>query len=150
MQRHASFAFLMAFVIGWSSVAFAVQKPIHQQMMNKASFVQANTVSAEVPHAMNMQDQKHSMQMSDCHQASAQSQQHTTSHCPPDLQQMNNMSQCGDCALWHCQSISSSLEMHSTHFQLPMFSTFSEQPNVMYSAKYLQGYKLKLLRPPKS
>ena len=51
LQRHASFAFLMAFVIGWSSVAFAMQKPIHQQMMNKTSFLQANTVSAEVLHA---------------------------------------------------------------------------------------------------
>jgi uncharacterized membrane protein len=188
MRRYTSFAFLMALVIGWSSVAFAVQKPIHLLMMSQASaqskapqlrnaqadnaqatVSQMDTVAAHsVPHgavakhdsaapqAMAQQASSGSaasnMQMQDCHQGktSLQPVAQASEHCQTNPAPMGSNMQCADCALWHCQIASVSLEMHAVQFSLPELKLASEQPNITYTAQYLPGHWQELLRPPKA
>ena len=146
MQRHAGFAFLMAFVIGWSSVALAAQKPAHQLMMASASAQhQQHSAHQAVQHDAS------NMQMSDCHQPGAKIKAgQASAHCASDMQRMDGAAQCADCALWHCQAASCSLEMQPLDLQLPELGAFSEPPNAIYTAQHLQGHKLELLRPPKA
>ena len=188
MRRYTSFAFLMALIIGWSSVAFAVQKPIHLLMMSQASAqskapqlrnAQADNAQAAVshletalmhsaphgvmakhdsaaPHAMAQQVSSGSaasnMQMQDCHQGktSLQPVAQASEHCQTNTAPMGSNMQCADCALWHCQIASLSLEMHAVQFSLPELKLASEQPNITYTAQYLPGHWQELLRPPKA
>lgn len=188
MRRYTSFAFLMALVIGWSSVAFAVQKPIHLLMMSQAVEVssapseapqlrkaQADDVQASVSHMQTvpMHSAPHgvmakhdsassqaiaqqassgsaasNMQMQDCHQGKTPLQ--ASEHCQTNPAPMGSNMQCADCALWHCQIASLSLEMHAVQFSLPELKLASEQPNIIYTAQYLPGHWQELLRPPKA
>lgn len=188
MRWYTSFAFLMALVIGWSSVAFAVQKPIHLLMMSQASAqsqapqlrnAQADNAQATVsqmdtvavhsaphgavakhdsaaPHAMAQQVSfgfaASNMQMQDCHQGktSLQLVAQASEHCQTNPAPMGSNMQCADCALWHCQIASVSLEMHAVQFSLPELKLASEQPNITYTAQYLPGHWQELLRPPKA
>ncbi len=190
MRRYTSFAFLMALVIGWSSVAFAVQKPIHLLMMSQAVEVssalseapqlrkaQADDAQASVshmqtvpmhsaphgvmakhdsaaPHAVAQQASFGSavsnMQMQDCHQGKMQLAAQASEHCQTNPAPMGSNMQCADCALWHCQIASLSLEMHAVQFSLPELKLASEQPNITYTAQYLPGHWQELLRPPKA
>ena len=152
MQRHAGFAFLMAFVIGWSSVALAAQKPAHQLMMSQPSAMQPPASSAQHQQPQNAMHQAMShevadMPMPDCHQPGAKIKAgQASAHCASDMQRMDGAAQCGGCALWHCQAAPASLEMQPLHLQLPALSAFSEPPNAIYSEQHLQGYKLELLQ----
>lgn len=190
MRRYTSFAFLMALVIGWSSVAFAVQKPIHLLMMSQA--VEASSTPSEAPQLRNAQADnaqaavsqmdtiavhsaphgvmaKHdsaapqameqqassgfaasNMQMQDCHQGKMQLAAQASKHCQTNPAPMGSNMQCADCALWHCQIASLSLEMHAVQFSLPELKLASEQPNITYTAQYLPGHWQELLRPPKA
>lgn len=173
MQRYTGFVFLMAFVIGWSSVAFAVQKPIHQLMMSQS--VKMNAAEREASHSMSSASHdmgaKHSsasphemaqdasdtatsnMNMQDCLQAKADKPSDSTQsfeHCQSKSIQFNSKAQCADCALWHCQLASVSLEMHAVELNLPEFYVFSEQPDIAFTAQYLPGHWQELLRPPKA
>lgn len=204
MRRYTSFACLMALVIGWSSVAFAVQKPIHLLMMNtapnaensvrlqtdqgqphaaaikaadaaKAEVQSESNVQASAPHhAMHTADgpgagQPESVNPAASHAASTQpipdchaSMPHAQSssapfaaaqasmHCQTDMQQMSSKAQCADCALWHCQIASLSLDMHPVQLNAPELYVLADQPNTLLSAEHLPGYWQELLRPPKA
>ena len=148
LQRHAGFAFLMAFVIGWSSVALAAQKPAHQLMMSQPSAMQPPASSAQ---HQAMSHEAADMPMPDCHQPGAKIKAgQASAHCASDMQRWGGAAQCADCALWHCQAASCSLEMQPLDLQLPELGAFSEPPNAIYTAQHLQGHKLELLRPPKA
>ena len=153
LQRHAGFAFLMAFVIGWSSVPLAAQKPAPPLMMASASAIQPAASAQHQQHSAHqaVQHDASNMQMPDCHQPGAKIKAgQASAHCASDMQRMDGAAQCGGCALWHCQAAPASLEMQPLHLQLPALSAFSEPPNAIYTAQHLQGHKLELLRPPKA
>jgi hypothetical protein len=190
LRRYTSFAFLMALVIGWSSVAFAVQKPIHTLMMNPSIALQIekqhapqNAASQKPEHQMPLHQaagldsadysaiaQKHAahmqqteqsvsqaqaamphQMMADCHDSKTQIKPHAAApHCLSDLAQSKGSASCADCALWHCQMTSQSLQAQTLQLAMPALDVLSEQPNTILQVQHLSGYWQALFRPPKA
>ncbi|OTG89169.1 hypothetical protein [Acinetobacter sp. ANC 3813] len=175
----------MALVIGWSSVAFAVQKPIHTLMMNPSIVLQIekeyspqNAVSQKPEHQMALHQaagldsseysataQKHAahaqqteqsvpqaqaamphQMLADCNDSKTQ----TKPHCLSDLAQSKGSASCADCALWHCQMTSQSLQAQTLQLAMPALDQLSEQPNTILQVQHLSGYWQALFRPPKA
>ena len=150
LRQHAACALLMAFVMSWSSVASAVQKPIHSIMMQQAA---AQESSSAVHHAM---QNAQANTDSNCHDMPAMldakqiAEQNTLPHC--DMSMANAMpSQCSDCALWHCQISVFSLDVYQPQ-QLDAFKSDVTVETIQsrYTEQYLKGYWQEILRTPKA
>ncbi|WP_216075387.1 hypothetical protein [Acinetobacter indicus] len=143
------FSYLMAFVMGWSSLVLAVVQPAHaaMQLSNSAAITSAkSSVSSPTP----------------CHAEKADSpvEQHHPSHHStspsaqlPDCEQVHHPEQhlnCQDCPPLHCQPGLSYLKI-----ALPVLEqaspTFEPEPHFhLYHAQHLPGYWQEILRPPKT
>jgi hypothetical protein len=130
----------MAFVIGWSSVAFASAKPLHQHMMHEP-----------VPPVQ--------MKISDCHDAQLMQMHHEAPspvHLPSDsdcravIQDQAQHVSCGDCTQLHCQSLSTWLDAQGVE-SFDLAELQQSQPfNSDYFAQHLTGFWQQILRPPKA
>lgn len=146
LRKQAWFVFLMVFTIGWSSVAFASAKPMHQQMMNEARVDHHHnaemtamsgchdSVSVE-PHMQHSSEHVKAAHDQDCHQTMTDQQQHFS---------------CNDCVQLHCQSLTTWLDSQTA--ELLNLDNIQEHPqrNFDYSAQHLTGFWQQILRPPKA
>ncbi|OAL76189.1 hypothetical protein AY606_12770 [Acinetobacter sp. SFB] len=147
LRKQAWFVLLMAFAIGWSSVAFASAKSMHQQMMSELTL-----------------QHKHSMPMttmSGCHD-SVSTQAHTSQHsaehviapseqdCHQTMMDQQQHFSCNDCVQLHCQSLI--LWLDSDIAEILSFDHIQQHPqrNFNYSAQHLMGFGQQILRPPKA
>jgi hypothetical protein len=136
----------MVFAIGWSSVAFASTKPMHQQMMNEANVdyhdnAEITTMSgcydsvSVEPHMQHSSEHVKAAHDQDCHQTMTNQQQHFS---------------CNDCVQLHCQSLTVWLDSQIS--DLVHLEEVQEHPqrNFDYSAQHLSGFWQQILRPPKA
>ena len=147
LRKQLWFVFLMVFAIGWSSVALASVKSMHQPMMNAASVDQHHNAEMTV--------------MSGCHDSistQAHMQQHPAEHvkaahdqdCHQTMTDHTQHFSCNDCVQLHCQSLTTWLD--SAIAELPNLGPIQEHPqrNFDYSAQHLNGFWQQILRPPKA
>ena len=147
LRKQLWFVFLMVFAIGWSSVALASVKYMHQHMMHAASVDQHHNAEMTV--------------MSGCHDSistQAHMQQHPAEHVKAAHDQdchqtMTNQQQhfsCNDCVQLHCQSLTVWLDSQIS--DLVHLEEVQEHPqrNFDYSAQHLTGFWQQILRPPKA
>ncbi|NNG83104.1 MULTISPECIES: hypothetical protein [Acinetobacter Taxon 24D] len=146
LRKQAWFVFLMVFAIGWSSVAFASVKPMHQQMMNEANVdyhpnaeITAmsgcyDSVSVE-PHMQHSSEHVKAAHDQDCHQTMTDQQQHFS---------------CNDCVHLHCQSLTVWLDSQISDLVHLEEAQEHLQRNFDYSAQHLTGFWQQILRPPKA
>jgi hypothetical protein len=129
----------MISIIGWSSVASAVQKPIHSMMMFQNSISQENNFSAH--HVKANTD-------SNCHDTSP-IEKNLLPHC--DLMMVNETSsECSDCALWHCQIYVFSLDIYKPYLDALKANGSLEIVYSFYKEQHLKGHWQEILRPPKA
>ena len=147
LRKQLWFVLLMVFAMGWSSVALASVKSMHQHMMHAASV-----------------DQHHNAEMtamSGCHDSTsiqAHMQQHPAEHikaahdqdCHQTMTDHTQHFSCNDCVQLHCQSLTTWLD--SATAELPNLDPIQEHPqrNFDYSAQHLTGFWQQILRPPKA
>ena len=147
LRKQLWFVFLMVFAMGWSSVALASVKSMHQHMMHAASVDQHH--NAEM------------MAMSGCHDSTsiqAHMQQHPAEHikaahdqdCHQTMTDRTQHFSCNDCVQLHCQSLTTWLD--SPTAALLNLDPIQEHPqrNFDYSAQHLTGFWQQILRPPKA
>ena len=146
LRKQLWFVFLMVFAMGWSSVALASVKSMHQHMMHAASVDQHHNAEmmamSGCDDPVNVEpDTQHSSEHikvahdQDCHQSMTDQTQHFS---------------CNDCAQLNCQSLTSWLD--SATAELPNLDPIQEHPqrNFDYSAQHLTGFWQQILRPPKA
>ena len=146
LRKQLWFVLLMVFAMGWSSVALASVKSMHQHMMHAASVDQHHnaemTAMSGCPDPVNVEpDTQHSSEHveaaheQDCHQTMTDQTQHFS---------------CNDCVQFHCQSLTTWLD--SATAELPNLGPIQEHPqrNFVYSAQHLTGFWQQILRPPKA
>lgn len=145
LRKQVGFVLLMAFVIGWSSIAFASGKMLHQQMMSQMSIAHHQKI--------NMTN------MSNCHDMQQVSQQdHPTAHqLPQDDEHCDQVKSdppqhlsCNDCAQLHCQSLTTYVDAQPLHLVNATAILDHPQPYFDYSAQHLMGFWQRILRPPKA
>lgn len=137
-RKQVWFVGLMAFVMGWSSVAFASVQPLHQNMMSES-----------MHHAQ--------MHMSDCHDARPMQVHHKASSpvqsdtgCHTVIQDQIQHLSCGDCNQLYCQSLSTWLDAQGVEsFDFAELQQ-SQLFNFDYFAQHLNGFWQQILRPPKA
>ena len=146
LRKQLWFVFLMVFAMGWSSVALASVKSMHQHMMHAASVDQHH--NAEI------------ITMSGCHDlVNVESHmQHSSEHikaaheqdCHQTMPDQTQHFSCNDCVQLHCQSLTTWLD--SATAELPNLDPIQEHPqrNFDYSAQHLTGFWQQILRPPKA
>ena len=165
LRKHLSFALLMAFVIGWSSVVAAQQNIIHQQMMIEMTTAQHTFQNSKTDTVSVKQQGDSAHTLPDCHQPLVKQNampshhqpaelEHTTTqaaHCDEmNLQSQANMGQmdCQDCALWHCQFSTSLMDAAFVNVQAISMTEYHDVPKFIYTAQHLKGYWQEILRPP--
>ena len=165
MRKHLSFALLMAFVIGWSSVVAAQQNIIHQQMMIEMTTAQHTSQNSKTDTVSVKQQGDSAHILPDCHQPlvkqNAKPSHHQTvelkntttqaAHCDEmNLQSQANMGQmdCQDCALWHCQFSTSLMDAALVNVQAVSMTEYHDVPKFIYTAQHLKGHWQEILRPP--
>lgn len=145
LRKQVGFVLLMAFVIGWSSIAFASGKMLHQQMMSQMSIAHHQKI--------NMTN------MSNCHDMQQVSQQdHPTAHqLPQDDEHCDQVKSdppqhlsCNDCTQLHCQSLTTYVDAQPLHLVNATAILDHPQPYFDYSAQHLMGFWQRILRPPKA
>lgn len=132
----------MVFAISWSSVASAVQIPIHG-MMFQTSISQENNSSThhDIKYVKANTD-------SNCHDTSP-TEKNSLPHC--DLMMVNETStECSDCALWHCHIYVFSLDIYKPYLDALNADESLEKVHSLYKAQHLKGYWQEILRPPKA
>jgi hypothetical protein len=167
LRKHLGFAWLMAFVMGWSSVVSAQQNFQHQQMMT------ANAHQASV-HAAHT-DPSHS-NMANCHQNQRQAvPEHAAHHGKqptPEVISMMDCHQsldspsalqdglvhhstiqntdCQDCTLAHCQISTSYVDSALVALQTVHVHHYTEPPRFHFCWTALKGFWQEILRPPQA
>ena len=144
LRKQAWFVFLMVFSIGWSSIVFASEKPMHHQMMQQSSVVQYQQ-------AMTAMSDCHEMQMSPLHgQHSKPVQAQGDQNCHQTMLNQAQHLSCNDCVQLHCQSLTVWLDPQIS--DLVHLEEVQEHPqrNFDYSAQHLTGFWQQILRPPKA
>ena len=145
LRKQAGFVLLMAFVIGWSSIAFASGKMLHQQMMSQMSIAHHQKI--------NMTN------ISNCHDMQQVSHQNhpTAHHLSQDDQSCDQVKNdqpqhvsCNDCAQLHCQSLTTYVDSQPLHLVNANAVLDHPQPDFDYSAQHLMGFWQRILRPPKA
>ena len=146
LRKQLWFVLLMVFAMGWSSVALASVKYMHQHMMHAASADQHHnaemTAMSGCHDSVNAEpDTQHSSEPvkaphdQDCHQTMQDQMQHFS---------------CNDCVQLHCQSLTTWLDSGTA--ALLNLNPIQEHPqrNFDYSAQHLTGFWQQILRPPKA
>ena len=136
LQQHWIFAVLMTFVIGWSSIASATQKPKHALMQEFISHTLHLTAS-QAP----------------CHQQSASEQSHLTEHLDGSTcaeQTDAKHLACPDCAFWHAQLNILAPDVNHPELEQQMLQVIASQIYLFKPTQHLPGYWTEILRPPKA
>ena len=142
LRKHLGFAWLMAFVMGWSSVVSAQQNFQHQQMMT------ANAHQASV-HAAHHGEQTtpEVISMMDCHQsldATSALQDGQVHHST------TQSTDCQDCTLAHCQISTSYVDSALVALQTFQVHHYAEPPRFIFAGQHLKGFWQEILRPPQA
>ncbi len=163
LRKHLGFAWLMAFVMGWSSVVSAQQNFQHQQMMNanahQASVHAAHTDPSHSNIANCHQNQRQAVpehaahhgkqttpeviSMTDCHATSAQ-QDDQVHHST--IQNTD----CQDCTLAHCQISTSYVDSALVALQTVHVHHYTEPPRFIFAGQHSKGFWQEILRPPQA
>lgn len=167
LRKHLGFAWLMAFVMGWSSVVSAQQNFQHQQMMT----TNAHQASVHAAHT----DPSHS-NMANCHQNQRQAApEHAAHHgkqttlevismmdchqsldATPALQDgqvhhsTTQSTDCQDCTLAHCQISTSYVDSALVALQTLHVYHYAEPPRFIFAGQHLKGFWQEILRPPQA
>lgn len=159
LRKHLGFALLMAFVMGWGSVATAQQNMMHEQMM--MSHLQTDAEQTEQTSKVSDLQQT----MSDCHQAlpnvhHASQASKNVAHCAEMLKSSQSSGEsfdhhsvmktmdCQDCALWHCQIGATYVDAALILLQALRINSYSDTPKFVFNGQHLKGHWQEILRPP--
>lgn len=163
LGRHTVFTVLMAFVIGWSSAVFAMQKPMQYQMQmamlqtfqpednasDHAKLLHQN-LHEVVETSYVQSDLNHCDEQAISHPTTSMVSTHDVGHCKTLLSQSDVHSHCDSCASWLCQTAIFGLNILDMQWALPQPNAYLTPSMTPFSAQDLPGYWQEILRPPQA